>query len=1178
MPYGIYASGQWPQWHAKKAEETIAVSQAAIPAVGDAVTRPKLTRIFSSPADMNNKVDAALISGLTTQFPVEGRNYILTAENFRAERKDYTHEDEKKAILESRSLTYPIKADLKLIDKATGRVVDEQPGFSLMDSFHITGKHTLLYKGNNYAAANQLQLLPGVYTRTKDTGELETHFNTGSGASLHLIMNPQTLMFYLIPGNSTSKIPVGTLLTTVFGASSKEITQYIPADAWEANQKATAGKDDKYLKDMYNKLVDSRERVVGASPEVMAHQLKERLESSKLNVRTTASTLGQPIATVTKDAILLALRNLVQTYRHERQEDNRDSLQFKRVQNLPDFLTTRFAKEHQVVKLIKNRLGRELDRISLTDPKLKGNLSTKPFSKFYSNYIVASNLVTTPSETNPLESIENVAKVTVLGQGEGGIASDRGVPMGARDIDPSHLGIIDPSRTPESGHAGIDQRFTVSASRDAEGNLYARVRDKAGKVRNISVHEMMTKIVGFPNQEKDNPVQAQIKGELGQIDRDKVDYWLYDSTDMYTVTTNLVPFLNSNHPGRLTMAGKAIPQALSLVNREVPLVQTTNAQGIPFVKQLAGVTGTVAPLLGEVTKADKNGVTIRGDDGKIVLVKAVKNLPFNMKGFHDDETALVKVGDKVSPGQQLFESNYTKDGVLALGKNLEVAYIPWKGYNHEDGLVLSQSCAESLSSHHAYKIDYDVTDITTAKKALFTRWFPGEFTKEQMDKLDDNGYARVGSVLHHGDPCFAVLEKKEPTAEDKALGRMHKTLIRPWKKVVGLWQHDEDGKVVDAHTTTRQVRFILRSVKPLEVGDKLTGLHGNKGIVSLILPDTSMPYKKETGKPVDILLNPASVTSRVNLGQLMETAAAKIAQVKGSPYLVHNFDKASNVVELKNELAQHGISDTDELIDPTTKKTLGQVLAGPQYFIKLYKTSDQNWSARNTGGYDNVMQPTKGGEEGSKSIGYMEFLGLLGSNARKNLKEIATTKSESNEDFWAKFQRGEPLPKPKTTFATNKFIDYLTASGIKTSLRDGKLTASPLTDSDILNQSHGRIRNGEMINARNLEPDKGGLFDTITTGGLRGTNWTHYHLAEPVANPIFERPIKSILGLSTKEYEGVATGAIGVKKEGDVFHLHDIMTGNKIRSFKVNEFKNRPDVIDEPEEEEVEDDLFDKDN
>lgn len=1145
-----------------------------VASLGAAPTRPTLTRIFSSPADMNNKVDSALIAGLKGQFPIVGRNYILEADNFHPERKEYSHEDEKRAILESRSLTYPIKADLKLIDKTTNRVVDEIKNFSLMDSFHITGKHTMLYKGNNYAVANQLQLLPGVYTRFKDTGEIEAHFNTGTGATIRLVYDPKSQLFYVLPGDSTSQIPIGTLLTKVFGVTEKEATRYIADETWQANLASTAGKEDKYLKDMYMKLVNPRVRVEKASPEVMAQQLRESLEASQLNVRTTASTLGAPIASVTKDAVLRALHNLILTYRGEREEDNRDSLQFKRVQNLPDFLTTRFGKEHQVVKLIKGKLGREIDRISPTEPRLKGNVSTKPFSKFFSDYIVASSLVTTPSETNPLESVENVAKVTVLGKGEGGIASDRGVPMGARDIDPSHLGIIDPSRTPESGHAGIDQRFTISASRDAEGNLYARVRDKAGKVRNIPVHDMMTHVVGFPNQDGVDPVQAQIKGHLGQIARDKVDYWLYDSTDMYTITTNLVPFLNSNHPGRLTMAGKAIPQALSLVNREAPLVQTVNAAGIPFVHQLAGVIGTTSSVEGTVTKADKNGVVIQSSDGKLVSIKAVKNLPFNMKGFHDDETALVKPGDQVRIGQQLFESNYSKDGVLALGKNLNVAYVPWKGYNHEDGLVLSKSCAESLSSHHAYKEDYDVTDATQAKKAGFVRWFPGEFTKEQLDKLDDSGYAKVGSILHHGDPVYAVLEKKEPTAEDRALGRMNKTLVRPWKKVVGVWQHDEDGRVVDAHTATRQVRFIIRSVKPLEVGDKLTGLHGNKGIVSLILPDDKMPYNAKTGEPVDLLLNPASVTSRVNLGQLMETAAAKIAKVKGTPYLVHNFDKSSNVSELKAELTKNGISDTEELINPDTHKTMGQILSGPQYFIKLYKTSDQNWSARNTGGYDNVNQPTKGGEEGSKGIGYMEFLGLLGSNARKNLKEIATTKSESNEDYWAKFQRGEPLPKPKTTFATNKFINYLTASGIKTTLKDGKMIASPLTDANIIDMSHGRIRNGEMINARNLEPDKGGLFDSVTTGGLRGTNWTHYTLPEPIANPTFERPIKTILGLSTKEYEGIATGSIGVKKDGDIFHLHDIVSGNKIRSLKVNEFKGRPDVADEPEDLEEEDEVM----
>jgi hypothetical protein len=318
-----------------------------------------------------------------------------------------------------------------------------------------------------------------------------------------------------------------------------------------------------------------------------------------------------------------------------------------------------------------------------------------------------------------------------------------------------------------------------------------------------------------------------------------------------------------------------------------------------------------------------------------------------------------------------------------------------------------------------------------------------------------------------------------------------------------------------------------------------------------------MPFISSTGKPVDILLNPASVTSRVNLGQLMETAAAKIAEKTGKPYLIHNFSKQSNIGELKQELADHGLTDSEELSDPVTKKVLGTVLTGPQYFIKLYKTSDQNWSARNVGGYDNTLQPTKGGEEGSKSVGYMEMLGLLGSNARKNLKEIGTLKSEQNDAYWEKFLTGQPLPKVQTTFATKKFLDYLTASGIKTTLNKGVLTATPLEDKDVLSMSHGEIRDATMLSAKDLSPEKGGLFDPIVTGGVRGSRWSHYKLTESIPNPLMERPIKSLLGLSTKEFEGIAHGSIAVQKVDDKFHLSDVMTGKHIRTLGVNAIKGR---------------------
>ncbi len=1133
----------------------------------DISPQTQLIRIFSSPEEVTAKVNHVISNGLLKQFPVEGKHFRLEVTNIRAEPKQFSRQDEKEAILRSKSLTYPIKGDVKLIDKTTNAVVDQASGYSLMDVFHLTDKHTMVYKGNNYSVANQLQLRPGVYTRSRETGELESHFNTGTGRSFSLTLEPQSGLFYVNIG--ASDVLASPILTKVFGIGPREVASYVPAEVWDDNLKAAAGKENKIISDLYKRLVSTSKQDPLASPEVMISQLRLSLESSKLNAQTTQATLGKPLDSITHEAILRAMRNLVEVHAKRRPEDNRDSLQFKRVQNLPDFLHIRFEKEHQVVKAVKSKVVRELDRMDKTSPTVKAALGSKPFNKFFSNYILQSSLASTPSETNPIESIENVAKVTVLGAGEGGISSERAVPMAARDIDPSHLGIIDPSRTPESSHAGIDQRFTVSAKRDSEGNLYARVKDNAGKVQYLSVQEMMSHVIGFPHQEGAKRVQVQDKGQLTEADRSKVDYWLADSTDMYTITTNLVPFLNSNHPGRLTMAGKAIPQSLSLVDREAPLVQTTNATGESIVKQLSKVVSTRSRVEGVVKSISKQGISITGKDGKTYLIPPTTNLPFNMKGFFDDEAVLVKVGDHVTPATQLYDNNYTRGGHLALGKNLTVAYLPYKGYNHEDGLVLSKSAVEGLKSNHAYKIDYSVQESSVMKKSLISRYFPGRFTKAQLDKLDEKGFAIPGVTMEHGDPVYIVLERKDPTPEDKMLGRLHKTLVTPYRPVTEVWTHDEPGKVVETHTEGKEIRILMRSVKPMEIGDKLTGLHGNKGIVSLILEDHEMPYIKETGKPVDILLNPASVTSRVNLGQLMETAAGKIALKTGQPYLVKNFSKKSNVVEINNELKQHGIPDAEEMIDPKSGKSLGKILTGPQYMLKLYKTSDQNWSARNVGGYDNTLQPTKGGEEGSKSVGFMEALGLLGSDARKNLKEIATLKSEENSEYWNKFLLGQPLPKPKTTFATEKFLDYLTGSGIKTSIKEGKITASPLTDSDILKMSNGELTDVTMISAKNLEPEKGGLFDPAITGGLRGTKWAHYKLAEPIANPVMEKSIKSLLGLSTKEFDGIAKGSIGVRNHGKgSFSLVDITTGKELKTMNVNTAK----PVEEKEIEEKEED------
>lgn len=1123
----------------------------------------ELIPLFTSPHDINEKTDNAMIKGISSTFPIEDNNYRIEVEDVYADKKHFDHEDEKQAILKGKSLTYPVKGTIKMYDKKTGDLVDTVKNFQLADTYSMTGKHTAIYRGNNYNVANLIVLKPGVYTRSRDNDELESSFNTGSGANFSIVLDPETEVFNVRAGGAKSAgVPLIPVLTEVFKMNLADMSRFIPQDLLTVNVKASKGMENKVITNLYGKMVNKRLQDKSLPVDEKARILREALESSSLDASTTETTLGKSFGHVEAETIMRACKNLVDISRGERQEDNRDSLQFKKVQNLPDFIGSHFSKGNANVTGTLKNVQRALGRVDKNNPKIRGVLGAKPFNKVYTNFIINSSLASTPTETNPVESIENVGKATILGQGYGGIASAQGVPDEARNVDPSHLGILDPSRTPESGMAGIDQRFTMTSRRDEEGNMYARVLDSKGVEHYLSSNEMMNSTVGFSDGLKsDAPtVQAQRNGKFAEVPRAQVDYWIPAGSDMYTVTTNLVPFFNSNHPGRLTMAGKAIPQSLSLKEREQPLVQTVDHTGTSYGTRMAGVFSSQSPVEGTVVGKTPKSITIREDGTKEDhTIKLVDNMPFNMKGFHDDSESHLQIGDRVKPGDVVADNNYTKDGSLALGKNLHAAYIPYKGFNHEDGIIISKSAAESMTSNHCYKFDYQTGKETVLDAAKFRANFGRKYKPEQLNGFAMDGKPTKGRKLSHGDLIWPIMEERQQSDTDKVLGRLHKTLVSPYRDASIVWDHHEAGEIVDVDHSGKNIRVIIRSEKNLEMGDKITGLHGNKGVVSLILDDHEMPHSKETGKAVDLLLNPASVTSRINLGQVLETAASKIAKKTGQPYLVQNYGEKDNLAKIRDDLAKHGLSDTEEIYDPQTGKTIGaNVLAGPQYILKLDKTVDANYSARSVGGYDNVGQPTKGGEEGAKSVGYMEFLGLLGSNARKNLKEIGTIKSEGGaltdqNEYWDKYVRGLPLPKPKTTFATNKFFDYLVGSGIDVSHRNGKLSLSPLTDESILKRSNGEIQNAKMVYGKDARPEKGGLFDTSITGGPDGQKWSHMKLAEPTVNPVFEDPVRSMLDLKQKEYDGLISGKFGVKRKATgIFDLIDSDSEEVVRQVNVS--------------------------
>ncbi len=1092
----------------------------------------KVSMIYKGPQEISEGSDKAFMEGVTKLFPIQGRYYTLKLSSITKDAKSFGREDEKNAILGSSSLTNNVYGDVSLVDNETGKIVDISRKYPLGKVFTFTQKGTVLYKGNNYMFANQLQMLPGVYTRTKNNGVLEAHFNTGSGNSFSIIVEPETGLFYLIPKSSSSKILLFPLLH-VLGVPN--LQKILGDTLLQKNIEASKGKESQTLRAIYTRLVPKKKQIPDIDDQQVVDELKNQLRTFDLHKETTKITLGKEYDHINPEVFSAALSNLVQVYKGEKEEDNRDSLAFKKVQSFPDFIRSRFekgAETRDIVRKIHYKMEKKIDH-----PTIKDFLPPFAFTRVITDFIQTSELAYVPTETNYLESLENVGKVTLLG--EGAIPSDEAVPASARGLDPSHFGVLDLNRTPESSHAGIDLRFALRAARDEHGIIYLPVINaKTGKEEHISTQKALQSVIGFPGEEG-KVVRANIKGVLGEIEKSKVDYWYSDPSDFYSVTTNLIPFMNSDHPGRLTMAGKALPQSLALETREAPLVQSTTSDGSTFVQKFGKVLSVIATKNGVVSGKTARHVVVSNEDGTKSFYTQVKNLPFNQKGFLDVQAPIVKEGDVVKKGQLISDTNYTKNGDLALGVNMKVAYMPYKGYNFEDGIVISQSASERLLSSHFYLEKYDKSRETVDSITLVKRYFPNKFTPEQLANLNPKGVAIVGKTLKKGDPIIAMLEKRPITPEDKMLGRLNKALIKPFRLVEVLWEHDVPGLVVDSHEG-KTVKVSIRAEKPAEVGDKLTGLHGNKGVIALILPDEKMPYTAHNGEKAEVILNPASVTSRVNLGQLLETAAGKIAKKTGKPYLIGNYREKDNLLKVKKDLAAHGLSEADEMIDPDTGKPYpNKIFNGHQYILKLNKTTDQNYSARNTGSYDSNMQPVKGGMEGSKGIGFMEFLAMLGNNARHNLKEMTTVKSEKNEDYWASFVRGEPLPVPNTPFVTSKFFNMLKASGAAVS-DDGKmLKIKPMTSKEVLKQSNGEIKKPLMIEAKNLEPETDGLFDISKTGGLHGTKWTHYTLAEPVLNPLFEKAAKKLLGLSSPDFEKLVSGEYKVLRQGKVVTIVD---------------------------------------
>lgn len=1074
-------------------------------------------------------------------FPVVGKKHALELKEVQI-KDDLSIDDirsQKKAKLGGRTWAVPVEAKVALKDVTTGKTVDEQT-LRLFSLPKTTRRHSQIVDGQEYQIDNQWRLKSGVYARVKENGELESSFNLAKGRGFSIGFDPKGRQFNVQYG--TSNIPLQPLMREL-GVPQEEIEKRWGKHIAQANDQNSEQALMKFYK-----------ASTGSKPESLDQarkHLQETFAATQLRPDTTKVTLGREHTRVTGSALMDASHKLLQVSQGKAEPDSRDALMFKELHSTEDFFAERIQKgTSDIMRRLRNTLDKKAKVRDVVGP----DIFNRPIREMY-----RTSLANVPEQTNPLEMISGQMKTTITG--EGGIKSAHGITEDAKLVDPSHLGFLDPIHTPEGQSTGVTLRLPIGVKKKGHDVAITMFNLKTGKNETVTPEKALGANVVLPDQVKwvgGKPVAAgktvkmsTVGNEITEGSIKDAQYVMRDPIQMFSMASNLVPFLAADHPNRSTMAGRHMEQAISLKERQAPLVQSL-AGNKTFEDVMGVYAGHTSPVAGTVVKVGTDTIQVKDSKGQLHERQIYNHFPLNSDKAFLHSIPVVKVGDAVKKGQSIADTNFTQGGQLALGTNLKVGYMPYKGYNFEDGVVISESAAQRLASEHLHRksLSTDKTHILSKKK--FQAYVPEAMTRDQADKLDDDGVMKPGAVVMPGDTLIAALREKTDRSEDRELAKIHKSLVRPYQDASVRWEADHPGVVTEVVKRGKQTAVHVKTIEPMEIGDKLAGRHGNKGIVTKIIPDHEMPKTKEG--PLHVLLNPTGVPGRTNLGQVLETAAGKIAEKVGKPYIIKNFQANADLHDqVVKDLKKHGLTDKEEVFDPTTGRKLGEVLVGPQHIIKLKHQVEKKLVARAGGpgyAYDRNMVPKGGGPHGAQALGTLGLYSMLAHGAKHNLREMQTLKSDAaqNDEFWSALQAGEPLPAPRPTFAYKKFTSYLNALGVNVKKDGNNLSLVPFTDKQVEDMSNGAVKDaGRMVRAKDLKPEKGGLFDPTVTGGVEGTKWSHMKLPEPFPNPLFEKSIQALTGLNGKEFTSLVGGqrAIDPKTGKLTTDLENGITGGK---------------------------------
>lgn len=1059
-------------------------------------------------------------------FPIIGNRNELHLKGVEIdESKPLSYEDEMKIKDRGQTLSDRVRIEVELKDKK-GKVLDKKK-LNAIDIPKITDRNSFIVKGNEYYVANQMRLDPGVYTYRDNAGEIQTQFNLEKGKNFKLNVDPRSQKFRL--KLDTAHYDAYPVLKAL-GASDKEMYDAWGGEMLEKNRKESSDQDvDKIYRKLFNKKPSSKE--------LMEKELKEYFDGTTMNPSTNRLTIDQEAGKADAGAMLAATRKYLDVAYGRKEQDERDDLVFQTM--------------HTVDDQIKHRLNHAKDKVKRnmkfkvdSKDKIGNTISKKLLGGPVETFFTSSELSAPSEQINFLHNQTNAYKITRMG--EGGVGSIQQITDKARNVHPSQFGFIDPYETVESSLVGITTALANGAAKREDGRFVTQLRNTStGEIEWLTPLNVRESIVSFADQydEKGKPLNKKVKamkaGKPVEVKASEVQYVFPKTNSTYSLGSSLIPFQNSNQGNRTLMAAKQMTQHNFLKDREAPLVQVRSEKGSDksLEEHIGETTSLRAPEDLKVTRVTKDSIYATTAKGEKVQFPLYNNFYTNQKSVLDHQP-IVEAGQAVKKGDLIAESNNTKDGVWAPGSNMHIAYMPYKGKNYEDGVVISETAAKKLTSLHVHKHDFIPQDDDVLDKKKFMSHFPTLFTEKQLEKVDDKGMAKEGTILEYGDPIMLRAKKKIIRPEDIVLGRVSKKFDKPFSESSETWKYKFPGKVVRSRDgKTRVVR--IKTEEPAVIGDKISGRHGNKGIIVDIVPDEEMPQTKE-GKVVDMVLNPQGVIGRINPSQLLENALGKVAKKRGKAFKVENFHEGnSNHEYVQKQMKEYGVEEKDELIDGKTGKSYGKINNGYQTIMKLDHPVRKKFSARGVGpSYTSEMQPGRG-EGGGQSIGNMEVYALLSHGAKENLREMSTIKSDRNDDFWHKLQSGQPYSMPaKTPFVTQKLFDYMKVLGVDLQRKGQYLNPVPMTSEQIKHLSSGEVKNGRILKAKDEKTiaEKDGIFDPAIFGGegIDGRRWGHVQLNKKLPNPLFEDAIKGVLGLTSPQYDGLISGSHYLDKSGNV--------------------------------------------